>query len=124
VDHIHTLTQRERSESRLHRAPLYSMLQQAPVPSAPHPRSLRRRVPADSSCALGRASSPFSPLPPLLLVEFKLDAGLLGLCLESLLKVLAEDDVSVLAHGLHAGLLAHGGNVGAAQLLWPRHKVL
>lgn len=41
-----------------------------------------------------------------------------------LLKVLGQDDIAVLAHGKHAGLLADGRNVGARDFVWAAHVIL
>ena len=57
----------------------------------------------------------------LLVVETELVTAILDLRLVTLLKVLGQDDVAVLAHGLHASFLADGGDRGIADLVWARY---
>ena len=59
-----------------------------------------------------------------LFVEFVLLLALLDVVLVALLEVLGEHDVAILAHRLHARLLANGVDVGARDLVRPRHIVL
>jgi hypothetical protein len=52
-----------------------------------------------------------------LMVEAKLIATILDLRFVTLLKVLGQNDVSILSHGLHTGLLADGRDGGIADLV-------
>mmetsp|Transcript_6733 Transcript_6733/g.27471 ORF Transcript_6733/g.27471 Transcript_6733/m.27471 type:complete len:295 (+) Transcript_6733:25-909(+) len=58
------------------------------------------------------------------LIELELFGVLLALGLVSVLEVLREDHVSVLAHRCEARRLADSGDVGGAQLVWTRHVIL
>ena len=58
------------------------------------------------------------------LVEIVFSLVLLDVVLVALLKVLGEDDVSVLADRLHAGFLADGVDIGAGNLVRTGDKVL
>ena len=57
------------------------------------------------------------------LVEVKVCIRLLDICLVALLKVLWQDDVSVLPHCIHASLLADGRDLCIADLVRSRHIV-
>ena len=46
--------------------------------------------------------------------------GLANVALVALLKVLGENDIAVFPHGLHASLLADGGDLGTADLVGAR----
>lgn len=58
------------------------------------------------------------------LVELEIAIRLLDIGLVALVKVLGQDDVAILAHCVHASLLADGRNLCIADLVWPRHIVL
>ena len=58
------------------------------------------------------------------LVEIEICVGLLDIGLIALVKVLGQDDVAVLAHCMHASLLADCRDLSIADLVWPRHIIL
>ena len=60
----------------------------------------------------------------LLFVKLVLLLAFLYIALVALLKVLGQDDVAILSHGLHARFLAYGVDVGARYLVRPRYVVL
>lgn len=59
-----------------------------------------------------------------LLVELKVGIGLLDVALVTLLQILGQDNISVLADSVHTGLLTDSSNLCSRQLVRSRHNYI